>query len=299
MNVSNARARIELLANTSPAADTEPNVANELAIGLPILTQRFPTATAVFSTRFLVAEGSMGEITLNENDTSNSDEFVAGAAQRETATAAGTITLAGTAAVIFTATGVTGSPITLNVPVALSDTAAQWAEKVRVALAANTAISAKYAISGTSTAIIATALPSTTIAGVPFYLANVSNLNISLANGTCTGITTAATSANTTAGVVTSGCKVIGGDIKDVWGDAIPVCTPVGILFSAANGSQIDITSATVGAVEVMRMKSNMTRLFITSDTDEFAFNSGAAWDIDATTGIADLTITVIALPEI
>ena len=292
MNVSNARARIELLANTSPDSDTEPNVANELAIGLPILTQRFPSAIAVFSTRFLIAEGSMGEITLNENDTSNSDEFVAGAAQRETATATGTITLAGTAAVIFTATGVTGSPITLNVPVALSDTAAQWAEKVRVALAANTAISAKYAISGTSTAIIATALPSTTIAGVPFYLANVSNLNISLANGTCTGITTAGTSANTTTGVATSGCKVIGGQFKDVWGDNFTEHIPVGVLIQVASGDQIEIVNVT--GVEVMRMTSGMTRIMITENIVDYALGIAAPWGIDATSGIADVTITVI-----
>lgn len=292
MDVNSAQAIFGLTASVTPDPNTEPNVSGSIQIGLSQSVQRFPTATAAFSTRFLIAEGSMGEITLNENDTSNSDEFVAGTAQRETATAAGTITQGGNATVVFTATGVTGSPITLNVPVALSDTAAQWAEKVRVALAANTAIAAKYAISGTSTAIIATALPSTTLAGVPFYLANVSNLNISLDNGTCTGITTAGTSANTTTGVATSGCKVIGGEFKDVWGDNFTEHIPVGVLIQATNGDQIDIVNVT--GVEVMRMTSGMTRIMITENPVDYALGIAAPWSIDATTGIADVTITVI-----
>ena len=298
MNVSNARARIELLANTSPAADTEPNVANELAIGLPILTQRFPTATVAYSTRFLIATGSTGVINLTTNVTSASDAFVAGTAQRETATAAGTITLAGNATVVFTSSNVTGSPITLNVPVALNDTASQWAEKVRVALAANTAIAARFAISGTGTSIIADALPEITIAGIPFRLANNSTLNISLANGTCTGITTAATSANTTAGVVTSGCKVIGGGGLDVWGDALPACLPVAVLLSASNAAGNVMDLSDTGNDEIMQMRNGAIRLLTTSGEDQAAI-FGDTLTIDATSGIGDLTITVIGLPEI
>ena len=287
MNVSNARARIELLANTSPAADTEPNVANELAIGLPILTQRFPTANVAYSTRFLIVDGAEGEINLANNDTSNSDEFVAGAAQVETATAAGTITLAGNAAVVFTATGVTGSPITLNVPVTLSDTAAQWAEKVRTALATNSAITAKYAISGTTTAIIATALPSTTIAGVPFHLANVSNLNISLDNGTCTGITTAGTSANTTAGVATSGCKVIGGGGVDVWCDTVPTITSIHGILIEGNSGFCEIKDGGVTFAATIE-GSNALFSFLDDTASPFVAT------LDQATPIADVTITVI-----
>lgn len=116
-----------------------------------------------------------------------------GTAQVETATAAGSVTGAGNATVIFTSTQISTSPITLSVAVAGTETAAQWADKVRVALRNNAAITTVFDISGTGVSIIATSRK---------RLANDSTLNISLDNGTSTGITTAASSANTTAGVV-------------------------------------------------------------------------------------------------
>lgn len=117
-----------------------------------------------------------------------------GVKQVETATAAGTITLAGDASVIITAAGMTGSPKTKAIAVALNDTASQWADKVRVALAADADVTALFDVSGTTTAIVLTSKTKS---------ANDATLNISLDNGTCTGITTAAASANTTAGVAT------------------------------------------------------------------------------------------------
>jgi len=124
----------------------------------------------------------------------NTTAGVAPVAQVETATAAGSVTGSGNATVIVTAAGMTGSPKTFNVPVLNGDTAAQWADKVRIALAADSAVTALFTVGGTSTSIV---LTRTNPAGV----ANDATLNISLANGTSTGITTAATSANTTAGV--------------------------------------------------------------------------------------------------
>jgi len=114
-----------------------------------------------------------------------------GVAQIETATATGTITLAGNAQVVVTAAGMTGSPKTFNVAVALNDTAAQWATKVKNALAADGAVTARFAVSVTNNRISLTRL----VAAV-----NDSTLNIALANGTCTGITAAPTSSNTQAG---------------------------------------------------------------------------------------------------
>lgn len=116
-----------------------------------------------------------------------------GTAQVETATAAGTISGAGNATVVVTSAALTGSPITVSVAVANSDTAAAWAAKVRTALRANSVIASAFIVSGSSTSIVLTAR---------VKAANDATLNISLDNGTCTGITTAATSTNTTAGVV-------------------------------------------------------------------------------------------------
>jgi len=116
----------------------------------------------------------------------------AGVNQVETATAAGTITASGNATVVVTGDDIVGSPLTVSVAVLNTDTAATWAGKVRTALGAVTAITSLYTVGGETTAISLTRI-------VKRY--NDSTLNISLANGTCTGITAAPTSANTTPGI--------------------------------------------------------------------------------------------------
>lgn len=113
-------------------------------------------------------------------------------AQVETATAAGSITGSGDATVIVTAAGMSGTPKTISVAVLNGDAAADWAAKVRAALTADTAVAALFTVSGATDKIILTRKTPA---------ANDTSLNISLDNGTCTGITTAGTSANTTAGV--------------------------------------------------------------------------------------------------
>lgn len=114
--------------------------------------------------------------------------------QVETATATGTITGAGNATVIVTANQMTGSPRTVSVAVANADAAATWAGKVRTALAADATVNVFFSVGGAGTSIVLTALTAA---------ANDPAMNVSLANGTSTGITAAPTSANTTAGVPT------------------------------------------------------------------------------------------------
>jgi len=113
-------------------------------------------------------------------------------AQVETATAVGTISTAGNAAVVVTAAGMTGSPKTISVAVALSDNASAIAGKIRTALAADVDVAALFVVSGATDKVILTAKTPA---------ANDATLNISIDNGTCAGITTAASSADTTAGV--------------------------------------------------------------------------------------------------
>ncbi len=116
--------------------------------------------------------------------------------QVETATAVGTITGSGNATVVVTANNMAGTPITLSVAVTSGDTATVWAGKVRTAMAANSTINGFFSIGGAGAAIVLT----------PFVAAaNDPSMNISLANGTSTGITAAPTSANTTAGVAVRG----------------------------------------------------------------------------------------------
>lgn len=127
--------------------------------------------------------GSQAFIRLSDNDD--------GTQQVETATAAGSVSGAGNINVTITAAGMAGSPILVPVAVAGSETAAQWADKVRVALRNHLVISNFFDVYGSST----------TIAIRPrVKAANDATMNIAIAaNGT--GVTDAATSANTTAGV--------------------------------------------------------------------------------------------------
>ena len=118
-----------------------------------------------------------------------------GSIQLETATAAGTVTSDGNATVVVTGAGISGSPVSVSVPVLNGDTASVWAGKVRTALLGTSAITALYGVGGSGTSII---LQRNTTA------ANDGTLNISLDNGTCTGITTASTSANSSAGAASA-----------------------------------------------------------------------------------------------
>jgi len=119
-------------------------------------------------------------------------QFRMGTAQVETATVVGTIAGAGNATVITTAAGMTGSPITTSVAVLFNDTADTVAGKIRTALAAEANITARFAVGGVGAQVVLTRLVAA---------ANDATLNININNGTCTGLTAAATSANTTAGV--------------------------------------------------------------------------------------------------
>lgn len=114
-----------------------------------------------------------------------------GTAQVETATVAGTIGAsgAGNVGVIITSSLITK---TLSVAVANNDTAAQVAEKIRTAIAADLMIRRYFTVSGSSTSVILTAVDKA---------ANDTTLNVAINNGTSSGLTPALTSANTTAGV--------------------------------------------------------------------------------------------------
>ena len=98
----------------------------------------------------------------------------------------------GNATVVVTSSGMTGSPITVSVPVASSDTASIVAGKIKTALENNVNISALYGASVSGADVILTAKTP---------IANVSSLNIALSNGTCAGLTTVSTSTNTTTGI--------------------------------------------------------------------------------------------------
>jgi hypothetical protein len=113
-------------------------------------------------------------------------------AQVETATVVGTVSGSGNATVIVTAAGMAGTPKTISVAVLENDTASDVAEKIRTALGLDAAVIALFNVTGATDKVILTRKTPA---------ANDTSLNISIDNGTCAGLTTAGSSANTTAGV--------------------------------------------------------------------------------------------------
>lgn len=111
--------------------------------------------------------------------------------QVETATVIGTITGTGNATVIVTARDMSGSPKTVSVAVTSGDSASVVGGLIRTALAFDLNVAATFLVSGSGANVVLTA---------HLARANDSTLNISIANGTCTGLTAAPTSTNTTAG---------------------------------------------------------------------------------------------------
>jgi hypothetical protein len=166
------------------------------------------------------------------------------AAQVETATAAGTITLAGDVSVTVTGAGIAGSPLAISVPVANTDTAATWAGKVRTALSGSVAITSLYTVGGTTTAIVLTR----NTPGV-----NDGTLNIALANGTTTGVTAAPTSANTNGNVVsniTRTLKLQGGTLINKVGGNLNVSGPTPPLATGNNPTVILVPGNTTAIVD-------------------------------------------------
>jgi hypothetical protein len=289
MQLTSAAAFFGLRANATP---TGTNVRNDNEIGVASTQVPLTDANVAYSTRIiLAASGDEAVIDLTDNDTTGSDAWVAGTAQVETATAAGTVSGAGNASVVVTSAGMTGSPLTVSVAVAASDTAAVWAGKVRTALAANATIAARFTVSGASTAIVLTRKPTTSIpvgsTTVDILPGNDTTLNIALDNGTSTGITPAASSANTTTGVATSGARIFDGDGKDWEGNTLEEITYLrGFLVQGNQG----LCGLTVGADLFASTSPGSNSLFT------WAQNTASPIVLTCTSvsSPADITLTVI-----
>ena len=116
-----------------------------------------------------------------------------GTAQVETATVVGTIDPAGAgnASFIVTAAGMTGSGDTTAVAVANDDTATQVATKAATAINLDSDITAMFNITSSGADLILTRLVAA---------ADDGTMNVAYTNGTCSGLTPDATSADTVAG---------------------------------------------------------------------------------------------------
>lgn len=282
MILSNVRASIGLNATaTLGAAGTS----GSLQLGHANQTVRLDTATSGYHLQAVFANTSDALVLdLLANDTSGSTTWVAGAAQVETATAAGTITTAGNATAIVTSAGMTGSPLTVTFAVALNDTGSQLATKARAALAANATIAARFDVSGTTTAIVLSRKPSSTFTvpggTLPIYLASDATLNIALADGTSAGITEAATSTGTVAGTASDGVKIYDGDGLDLEGEAISITNILAVEWrhTGTSGMTVEGVSTDYGSISPgERMVKAVEAGSINFDTTQTFVSAGAA----------------------
>jgi hypothetical protein len=205
----------------------------------------------------------------------------------------------GNATVVVTSSGMTGSPITLSVPVESLDSASIVAGKIKTAIESNDNITALYDVEVSGSDVILTAKAP---------LANVSNLNMALSNGTCAGLTNVSSSANTTAGVAAVKQQeniYVTGTIGTE-GDAIVVVTAAGMANSPITLS-VPVSkndSATVVASKVnaaLAQNSDITDFFtISPDNGRYVrLTAKVAADNDLTLNISIANGTCTGLTAI
>lgn len=155
-------------------------------------------------TNFFTIGGSGADVTFTAKTPAANDATMAvtlaglsGLGITSADTTAGVASGAGTVEIVVTADGMTGSPVTsTDVDVAAGDTATQVASKIAAQLTAENAnISNFFTITASGEDVIFTAKTAA---------ANDATMNVALDNGSCSGLTPAATSADTTAGVAAS-----------------------------------------------------------------------------------------------
>lgn len=171
-------------------------------------------------------------------------KVLTGVLQQETATVVGTIggSGAGNAAVVVTSNLIQGGSKTFAVPVANNDTATLVGGKIRAFLEVDGEIDEYFTVSGSTTGVVLT---------VKNPAAYDSTLNISIDNGTCTGLTTASTSANTTpgnaVGATLGTILSIDGDDVTLTGNAA-INAAVAAVVTGSDGSEVAAFFANEGS---------------------------------------------------
>ena len=252
-------------------------------IGASQTAVQFPTADIGYAIGYeIVASAGTVTLDLQSGVATGSAAYVAGTAQVETATvtAASGATSNGNCSLTFTSAAVTGSPLTVVVPLTTaSNTATLVAAALAAGLAANTAIAAQWTVTSSGADIIATRKSDAN----GYKYANESGTNIAIPAGL--GITAAPTSANTTPGVVSSGVRVLDGDGKDFEGVTL-------VSMARLYSLEINVTSGTAGAgngTDVFHLPAkvwNTTGITDTLLTADLTLTSTAA--------ATNLTITAI-----
>jgi len=216
-----------------------------LTVGVTATQELFTTADIGYAiSARLTTASTTATLDVQTGVCTGSAAFVAGVAQVETATvvAATGATSNGNCIVTVTGSTLTGSPLAVTIPLTTaSNTATLVASALAAGLNANAAIAAKYSAASSGAIILLTVKADAN----GNFLANDGTLNIAIPGGL--GITAAATSTDTTAGVASSGVQVLDGDGKDFEGLTLPSMARIYALeinvtsgsASASNGTQV------------------------------------------------------------
>ena len=283
MNLTGTEVRVGM---TAAANVSSVNTTGSVTIGTPVAALVYTDApTVAYSLRMDIADGETLTLDMITGAVTGSDP---GVLQVETATviAAAGATTAGDATVIVIAANLAESPLTLPVALSLADnTASLIATKIRAALNASGEISAIFTVGGTGANVTLTA---------KIAIANDTTLNISIANGTCDGITAAPTSTSTTAGVLATQAYRISGavwDETDFEGHPLPsLMSEASCIFINAFSGILLITS---GTNEITLYESGKMLLFSSAGGTAF---SGTSVSFNANSGNVAATIDIHAL---
>lgn len=254
-----------------------------VTVGTSAAQQSFTTADIGYAiSARLTTSSTTATLDVQTGVCTGSAAFVAGVAQVETATvvAAAGATSGGNCIVTVTGSTLTGSPLAVTIPLTTSaNTATLVASALAAGLNANTAIAAKYSVASSGADIILTVKADAN----GNYLADDGTLNIAIPGGL--GITAAPTSADTTAGVVSSGVQVLDGDGKDFEGVTLPSMARIYAL-------EINVTSGSATATNGTQVLPLPCKIWNTSGITGSMLTADLV--ITATSAGTNLTITAL-----
>ena len=254
-----------------------------VTVGTSAAQQSFATADIGYAiSARLTTSSTTATLDVQTGVCTGSAAFVAGVAQVETATvvAAAGATSSGNCIVTVTGSTLTGSPLAVTIPLTTSaNTATLVASALAAGLNANTAIAAKYSVASSGADIILTVKADAN----GNYLADDGTLNIAIPGGL--GITAAPTSADTTAGVVSSGVQVLDGDGKDFEGVTLPSMARIYAL-------EINVTSGSATATNETQVLPLPCKIWNTSGITVSMLTADLV--ITATSAGTNLTITAL-----
>lgn len=254
-----------------------------VTVGTSAAQQSFATADIGYAiSARLTTSSTTATLDVQTGVCTGSAAFVAGVAQVETATviAAAGATSSGNCIVTVTGSTLTGSPLAVTIPLTTSaNTATLVASALASGLNANAAIAAKYSVTSSGADIILTVKADAN----GNYLADDGTLNIAIPGGL--GITAAPTSADTTAGVVSSGVQVLDGDGKDFEGVTLPSMARIYAL-------EINVTSGSATATNGTQVLPLPCKIWNTSGITGSMLTADLV--ITATSAGTNLTITAL-----